>query len=133
MSDYQDRKNNGDGFYWLIALGLIFTGVAAPVGVLMIVMKVLGGDQKKKKRQQGRHPYYQQQSRGAGARTSREVPSWEGASQAAPSWEEPVQPPLHPKKKKGKVRDLITELDKKGKSWAIAGGATAAGPPPPAA
>ncbi|MEY8404643.1 5-bromo-4-chloroindolyl phosphate hydrolysis family protein [Oscillospiraceae bacterium 44-34] len=127
MSDYQDRKNNGDGFYWLIALGLIFTGVAAPVGVLMIVMKVLGGDQKKKKRQQGRHPYYQQQSGGAGARTSREVPSWEAPSQAAPSWEEPVQPPLHPKKKKGKVRDLIAELDKKGKSWAIAGGATAAG------
>ena len=44
MADYQDRNNNGDGFYWLIALGLIFTGVAAPVGVLMIVMKMLSGD-----------------------------------------------------------------------------------------
>ena len=58
MADYQDRNNNGDGFYWLIALGLIFTGVAAPVGVLMIVMKILSGDGRKK-RQQGRHPYYQ--------------------------------------------------------------------------
>ena len=57
MSDYrEDRKSGGDGFYWLIALGLIFTGIAAPVGVLMIVLKMLSGNKKK-----GRHPYYQQQ------------------------------------------------------------------------
>lgn len=126
MADYQNQMNNfHDWVYWLIALGLIFTGIAAPVGVLMLVMKLLGGDQKKKKRQQGRHPYYQQQDgrQRAGARTA----SWEGTSQAAPSWEEPVQAPLKPKKKKGKVRDLISEMDKKGKTWAIAGGAVAAG------
>ncbi len=128
MSDYRGQKNSGDGFYWLIALGLIFTGIAAPVGVLMIVLKMLSGNKKK-----GRHPYYQQQySQGnMGARTTREAPSWEEPSQAAPSWEEPVrtQGPLKPrqKQKKGKGRDLISELDKQGKSWAIAGGATAAG------
>ena len=128
MSDYRGQKNSGDGFYWLIALGLIFTGIAAPVGVLMIVLKMLSGNKKK-----GRHPYYQQQySQGnMGARTTREAPSWEEPSQAAPSWEEPVQTqgPLKPrqKQKKGKGRDLISELDKQGKSWAIAGGATAAG------
>lgn len=66
MADYQGQKNNGDGFYWLIALGLIFTGIAAPVGVLMIVLKMLSGNKKK-----GRHPYYQQQysQRDVGART----------------------------------------------------------------
>lgn len=118
MSDYQDRKNNGDGFYWLIALGLIFTGVAAPVGVLMIVMKVLGGDGRKK-RQQGRHPYYQQQSGSAGARTA-----WEESSREEPAR---AKAPLKPRKKKGKSQDLISELDAKGKRWAIAGGAVAAG------
>lgn len=128
MADYQGQKNNGDGFYWLIALGLIFTGIAAPVGVLMIVLKMLSGNKKK-----GRHPYYQQQysQRDVGARTTYEASSWEESSQAAPSWEEPVQTqaPLKPKQKqkKGKGRDLIAELDKKGKSWAVIGGAVAAG------
>ena len=121
MSDYHEsRKNNGDSFYWIIALGLIFTGVAAPVGVLMIVMKLLGGDSRKK-RQQGRHPYYQQQygQESAGARTIHETPAWEAPVQK--------QAPLKPPKKKVRGRDLISELDKKGKSWAIAGAATAAG------
>lgn len=104
--------------YWLIAFGLIFTGLAAPIGVLMIVLKVLSGNKKK-----GRHPYYErrQGQEHAGARTTWEPP------REAPTWEEPAQVPLKPKKKKDKSRDLISELDKKGKSWAIAGGATAAG------
>ena len=132
MSDYPGKKNDGDIFYWLIALGLILIGVTAPVGVLMIVMKLLGGGGKaKKRRQQGRHPYYQQQygREPAGARTTQEGTSWEGSSQDAPARQEPVQKqaPLKPQKKKGKGRDLIAELDKKGKNWAIAGGATAAG------
>lgn len=124
MADYQDRKNNGDGFYWLIALGLIFTGVAAPVGVLMIVMKMLSGDSKKK-RQQGRHPYYQQQSGSIGARTAWDGASWEESSQAAPSWEAPKKA-AKPKKKKRPGRDLISELDARGKRWAVIGGAVAA-------
>ena len=128
MSDYRgDGKNNGDGIYWLIALGLIFTGIASPVGVLMIVLKLLSGDGKaKKKRQQGRHPYYQQQygHPAAGARTA--SPAWEAGPQAAPAWEGPAAK-NGGKKKKKTGQDLISELDKKGKSWAIAGGATAAG------
>ena len=55
----------GDPIYWLIAIGLLFTGFAAPVGIVMIVLKLLGG----KKR--GRHPYYsQQQQTNMGARTT---------------------------------------------------------------
>ena len=66
MSDYPSRKGNGDGLYWLIALGLMVTGVAAPIGVLMIVMKLLGSGSKR-----GRHPYYEQQrSEHTGARTT---------------------------------------------------------------
>ena len=87
MSVYQGNPSpkNGDGIYWLIALGLIFTGVAAPVGVLMIVMKLLGGG---RKRQQGRHPYYQKQygQDRVGARTAFEPPAWEES--AAPAWED---------------------------------------------
>lgn len=121
MSDYrEDRKDNGDTFYWLIALGLIFTGVASPVGVLMIVMKLLSGD---KKRRQGRHPYYQQQSGGVGARTAREAPDRE--EENMPSWEAPKKA-VKPKKKKRPGRDLISELDAKGKRWAVIGGAVAA-------
>ncbi len=128
MSDYSGNQKN-DTFYWLIALGLVFTGVAAPIGVLMIVMKLLGGGKKR-----GQHPYYTQQSGQAptGARTTWDASSWERGSQAAPAWEKPVgkkakapKAPKTPKQKPG--RDLITELDKKGRSWAIAGGATAAG------
>ena len=127
MSVYQGNPSpkNGDGIYWLIALGLIFTGVAAPVGVLMIVMKLLGGG---RKRQQGRHPYYQKQygQDRVGARTAFEPPAWEES--AAPAWEEPApKKAAKSKKKKKPGRDLIAEMDKTGKSWAIAGAATAAG------
>ncbi len=127
MSDYrEDRKSGGDGFYWLIALGLIFTGIAAPVGVLMIVLKMLSGDDKaKKKRQQSRHPYYQQHygaQTSAGVHAARET---RPRGEAAPPWEAPASKKGGKPKKAG--RDLITELDKKGKTWAIAGGATAAG------
>lgn len=122
MSDFQknSERKDSDLVYWLIALGLVFTGVAAPVGVLMIVMKMLGGGRKK-----GRHPYYEQQGQErAGSHTSAR------SAQEAPVWEAPAAParkqtPLQPKKKKG--RDLISELDKKGRTWAIAGGAVAAG------
>ena len=123
MSDYQGNSGQkNDTFYWLIALGLIFTGIAAPVGVLMIVMKLLSGD-KKSKHQQGRHPYYEQHSgqMPAGARTT----SWESAAQDA---QEPLRSKKEAKKaKKKEGRDLVSELDKKGRSWAVAGGATAAG------
>ena len=122
MSDYPSRKENGDGFYWLIALGLMVTGIAAPIGVLMIVMKLLGSGKKR-----GRHPYYEQQygSAHTGARTTEAPPVRD--AQKAPAWEEPVRGSKAfrtPKKKTG--RDLVSALDRKGKCWAIAGGATAA-------
>ena len=41
-----NTKNNGqssDTIYWVIAIALCITGIAAPVGVVMIVLKLLGG------------------------------------------------------------------------------------------
>lgn len=67
MSSTQSRKQpKGDGAYWLIAIVLIFMGFTAPIGILMIVVKLLGG----KKR--GRHPYdvRQEQQAPVGARTT---------------------------------------------------------------
>ena len=67
MSSTQNRKQpKGDGAYWLIAIVLIFMGFTAPIGILMIVVKLLGG----KKR--GRHPYdaRQEQQTPVGARTT---------------------------------------------------------------
>ena len=113
MADYQNKKNNGDGFYWLIALGLIFTGFASWIGILMIVLKLLDEDGKKKKnRQQSRHPYYQQQNgqAPAGARTTQPYGG--------------LPPP--PKARPRTAMDLISKQDKKGRNWAIAGGAVAA-------
>ena len=118
MSDYQGTPGQkNDTFYWLIAFGLIFTGVAAPVGVLMIVMKLLSGDKKK-----GRHPYYEQQE-AQGHTGARTASSWE-----APVRTQPVQRKSAPKGKKraGIPRDLVSELDRRGKRWAIIGGAVAA-------
>ena len=66
MSDYPSRKDSGDGVYWLIALGLMVTGFAAPIGVLMIVTRLLGRGRKR-----GRHPYYERHGgQHAGARTT---------------------------------------------------------------
>jgi len=115
MSDYQDKRDGGDSFYWLIALGLIFTGIAAPVGILMIVLKLLGGGKKK-----GRHPYYEQ--RRVGAQTIYEPRE----AQDAPAWEGPIRKSKAPKTRKKGGQDLVSQLDQKGKRWAIAGGAAAA-------
>ena len=71
MSDYQDRGGrNSSLIYWVIAIMLLVTGVAAPIGFLMIVLKLLGGNRRSARR--GRHPYYaQQEGQGpVGARTS---------------------------------------------------------------
>lgn len=77
MSDYPSRKDSGDSLYWLIALGLMFTGVAAPIGVLMIVMKLLGSGKKR-----GRHPYYENGSEHTGARTTAGEPMAPKSSKA---------------------------------------------------
>ena len=41
----QYNKKNNDILYWIIALGAIFTGFAAPLGVIMIALKL--ADKKK--------------------------------------------------------------------------------------
>ena len=66
MSNEFKSNQKSDLIYWLIAVGLLFTGIAAPVGVVMIVLKLMGGKKK------GRHPYYMQRDgeAPAGARTS---------------------------------------------------------------
>ena len=66
MSNEFKSNPKSDLIYWLIAIGLLFTGIAAPVGVVMIVLKLLGGKKK------GRHPYYMQRDgeTPAGARTT---------------------------------------------------------------
>ena len=120
MSDYQGKKSGGDGFYWLIALGLILSGFAAPIGVLMIVLKMLSGGKKR-----GQHPYNTQQysQTRAGARTTSAPPVWETPAQEPP----PVRKPAAKAPKKRPVKDPVAKLDRRGKEWAIAGGATAAG------
>ena len=66
MSNEFKSNQKSDLIYWLIAVGLLFTGIAAPVGVVMIVLKLMGGKKK------GRHPYYMQRDgeAPAGARTT---------------------------------------------------------------
>ena len=66
MSNEVKSNQKSDLIYWLIAVGLLFTGIAAPVGVVMIVLKLMGGKKK------GRHPYYMQRDgeAPAGARTT---------------------------------------------------------------
>ena len=55
-SQYQNGRKN-DTVYWIVAIVFLITGFAAPIGFLMIVLKLLGGN----KRKRGRHPYYMQQ------------------------------------------------------------------------
>ena len=94
----QSRRSS-DPVYWLIAIGLLLTGFAAPVGVIMIVLKLLGG----KKR--GRHPYYSQQQENMGARTT-------GPVQSAPEG----------RKRVGRAEALVNQLSAKGKRLTLLGG-----------
>ena len=93
----------GDPVYWLIAIGLLFTGFAAPVGIVMIVLKLLGG----KKR--GRHPYYsqRQQPENMGARTT--------ASQESFFQQENAPKTAYAKQKSRQAPVLLQELSKQGK------------------
>ena len=148
MSDYPNRKG-GDGFYWLITLVLLLTGIGTPVSVLMIVLKLLGSGKKR-----GRHPYYEQRGdQHAGARTTgaplveekRESPAWEGpvykwrwpgparSRQETLTREEPVrggkvpEAPKTPRFSKMKAgKDPVSKLERRGKRWAFFGGLAAA-------
>ena len=117
MSDYQDRGGrNSSLIYWVIAIMLLVTGVAAPIGFLMIVLKLLGGNRRSARR--GRHPYYaQQEGQGpVGARTS------------APRQEQGDAPKRKNEAWSGKFppQDQLTQLSDKGKKLMTVGGIVAA-------
>ena len=111
MNEYSNQSGRGnDPLYWLIAIGLIFTGIAAPVGILMIVLRLLGGGKR------GRHPYYEQQEGQdpVGARTG-------GAVR-----QDPVQRGGKAGKRARTGGDRLTALDRKGRQRMIWGGGAAA-------
>ena len=103
------NERSGDLAYWAIAAVLLFTGVAAPVAILMIVLKLMGRGKR------GRHPYYTQQDQAApvGARTT--------ASQEGPS----TSRGMGGKKAKAQ-QDLLSKLTKDSKGLTRSGGALAA-------
>lgn len=105
MSSHSNSSGrNGDPAYWLIAFGLLFTGIAAPVGILMIVLKVLGGTKKR-----GRHPYYVQRDGGeaVGARTTG------GMAQPQEAQDKPSKGKKRARKTSGTV---LAQMAKSGKS-----------------
>ena len=106
MAQYKNRTDRGDRWYWIIALGLIITGIAAPVGILMIVMKMLNGDDKKKSPPR-QDPSAAAQQQNLGARTSA---SFQGQAQ-------PARPSA-----RGRQSDLLNRMAKKAKSLTLWGG-----------
>ncbi len=110
MSNYSKQGQKNDLIYWLIAIGLLITGVAAPVGVVMIVLKLMGGKKK------GRHPYYAQQEQGGGA----------GARTTAPYQ---TEEPSRAEKSRGKKRrgkgpmDQLSQMAKSAKGLTSSGAA----------
>ena len=71
MANNANRSGGkNDLVYWIAAVAFIVTGIAAPIGFLMIVLKLLGGSKRGTAR--GRHPYYTQREGQdpVGARTS---------------------------------------------------------------
>lgn len=60
------NRGSGDRGFWVAAVLFLF--FSPPVGILMIVVKLLGGG-RKKPNVRGEHPYYAQQNGAVGART----------------------------------------------------------------
>ena len=112
MAQYGNDSGRNDRWYWAIALGLIITGIAAPVGILMIVMKMLNGDDNKKKAPQTAAG--QQQNLGARTSTS----AYRG--QSAP--QQMSRPSTAPAGQKGRSSYMLDRLAKKGKSLTLWGG-----------
>ena len=117
MSSYQERnEKKSDTVYWVIAVALLVTGVAAPVGILMIVLKLLTRNKKR-----GRHPYYvQQEENGPGARAT-------AAGEAEP--EEAAKPAKKKrggKKAAGAGQDLVRDMAASSKGMVTGGAALSA-------
>lgn len=91
---------NGDPIYWLIAIGLLITGIAAPVGIIMIVLKLFGS------RKRGRHPYYAQQN----------APGSVGARTTSAQAESERKPQGTKGKKRSNVLSPLDQLSHRGKS-----------------
>ena len=111
MSNEFKSNPKSDLIYWLIAIGLLFTGIAAPVGVVMIVLKLLGG----KKR--GHHPYYAQRDGAApaGARTT-----------AAQGEDAPQGKKAGGKKRRSAPQDQLAQMAKSAKGMTTGGAALSA-------
>ena len=94
--------------FWILALFFLFT--IAPIGILMIVLKLAGGG-RRKQRAPGRHPYYVQQEQGRmGARTVQ----MGAAGGASPTGGIPP------------VNSLLAQMASKGKRLTVAGIAVSA-------
>ena len=114
MAQYGNDQGRSDRWYWIVALGLIITGIAAPVGVLMIVMKMLGGDDGKKKSQAQRTQTQAQRQQNLGARTSQGQAAAQPAARPASS--------SAPAGRKGRSSYVLDRLAKKGKFLTLCGG-----------
>lgn len=113
MSQAQNRNGQkNDLGYWIAAIILLMSGIAAPIGFLMIVLKLLGG------KQRGRHPYYVQQDGQThmGARTTG----------GAFSTQSGAEPDAQRRKTEPGRPDPASALERKGKRLAILGGVLSA-------
>ena len=114
MAQYKNNSGQGnDRLYWLIAIGLIITGGFAPIGILMIVIKLLNGDGKKRSQNRPVSAAVQQQN--LGARTSGSIG---GTAQAAPA------PKASAPRKR--TTPILNHLVSKGKKLTLWGGILAA-------
>ncbi len=116
-------KNGGDGLYWLIALILIFTGAGAPIGVLMLVLKLLGGEKR-----HNRQAYYTQEQAGpVGARTTGWAPvppRYSTPPQNARAWEpqpQPARPQAPAQPPKSPSEQALASREKTAKALIAAG------------
>lgn len=109
-SNYSDQRNQPPSTSsslgeWI--LPLIFLFCFPPVGILLIALKLFGGDQKRGKQVRGRHPYYTQQqgSSPTGARTTA------------------AQPAQNTQQKRGKTAsdDPLAALSRKSKRLTVVG------------
>ena len=117
MSSYQERnEKKSDTVYWVIAVALLVTGVAAPVGILMLVLKLLTRNKKR-----GRHPYYvQQEESGPGARAT-------AAGEAEPEEaDKTAKKKRGGKKAAGAGQDLVRDMAASSKGMVTGGAALSA-------
>lgn len=74
-------SGSGDRGFWVVAVLFLF--FLPPVGILMIVIKLLGGG-RKRTNVRGQHPYYAQQNGSVGARTVQNGAAAQNQVSAAP-------------------------------------------------